>query len=55
MRTATVTFHTVRPVKVVAILSKQAFHATDVSSVKIDIPCGMVRFINIELKDRLGQ
>lgn len=48
-KTATVTFHTVQPKRLVDLLDGQSFDASDPSSVKIDIPCGMFRFIDIEL------
>ena len=48
-RTATVSFHSVRPAQMVDLLDKQGFDITDPLGVKIDIPCGMFRFIDIEL------
>jgi hypothetical protein len=52
-RTATVHFHTVRPVKVVDLLNKKRFNVSNASTVKIDVPCGMFRFINVELEEPL--
>ncbi len=54
-RTATVTFHTVDPASMVDLLDETRFDLTDPSSVKVHVPCGMFRFIDIELKEPLGQ
>ena len=54
-RTATVSFHTVKPAKMVDLLNGESFDTANPSSVKIDIPCGMFRFIDIELKEPLPQ
>lgn len=48
-RIATVQFHTVKPIKIVDLLSDAVFSTSDPSSVKIDVPCGLFRFIDIEL------
>ena len=50
-RTATVTFHTVNPVKMVDLLDGKEFDIAHPPSVPIDVPCGMFRFIDIELKE----
>lgn len=50
VRTATVKFHTVKPIKMVDLLDKTSFNTTDSSEVKINIPCGMFRFIDIEVE-----
>jgi hypothetical protein len=52
-RTATVSFHTVDPVKMVDLLHGTRFDLTDPSSVQVKIACGMFRFIDIELKEPL--
>ncbi len=53
-RTATVSFYTVDPVNMVDVLGKTRFDLTDPSSVKVHVPCGAFRFIDIELKEPLG-
>ena len=52
-QTATVSFHTVKPVKMTDLLSGEQFDTSAPSSVKVDILCGMFRFIDIELKEAL--
>lgn len=52
-KTATVTFHTTKPAGMTDILSHEAFSPGGSSSVDIDIPCGLFRFIDIELKEAL--
>jgi len=49
-RTAIVKFHTVKPLKMFDLLDKKSFNITDPYAVKIDIPCGMFRFIDIEIE-----
>ena len=50
-RTATVTFHTVKPRKIIDLLSGETVRAS--KSVKVNIPCGLFRFIDIELEKPL--
>jgi hypothetical protein len=52
-RTATVSFHTVSPIKMVDLLFGDRFDISDPSSVDITVPCGLFRFIDIELKEPL--
>jgi hypothetical protein len=52
-RKATVTFHTVTPVKMVDVLDKTDFNISNPSSIEIEVPCGTFRFIDIELKEKL--
>ncbi|MDO7173141.1 hypothetical protein [Mariniflexile sp. AS56] len=52
-RKAIVTFHTVIPLKMTDILEQSNFNVSDKSSVEVEIPCGLFRFIDIELKDKL--
>ena len=49
----TVTFHTAKPLKMMDILSKETFNLKNTKSVKVIIPCGSYRFIDIELKEKL--
>ena len=51
-RTAKVTFHTVKPAAITDLLDGTT-HTTAGDSVKIDIPLGLFRFIDIELKEAL--
>lgn len=48
-RTATVRFHTVRPVKIVDLLNGERFTADDTSRIQVEIPCGSFRFLDLEL------
>jgi hypothetical protein len=50
-RTATVHFHTVKPVKMVDLIGQTRFNIGNASTVRIDVPCGMFRFIDIEMKE----
>lgn len=52
-RTATVHFHTVRPIRIVDLLSGATFETSNPSSVRIDVPCGLFRFIDIGLDQPL--
>ena len=53
-RTATVSFHTVQPARMTDLLDGEtSFDVTDPSWVNIDVPCGLFRFIDIELKEPL--
>ncbi|WP_366184338.1 PQQ-binding-like beta-propeller repeat protein [Flavobacterium ovatum] len=51
-RMATVKFNTVSPVKVVDVVDGKQFFQTG-STVSIDVPCGMFRFIDVELTNDL--
>lgn len=52
-RKAIVTFHTVSPKKMTDLLDSKTFDVTNPASVIVDIPCGMFRFIDIELQSAL--
>ena len=52
-RTATVTFNTVQPVKMIDILNNKSFDISGLST-SVAIPCGMFRFIDIELEKSLN-
>ncbi len=47
-QTAVVTFNTIKPVKVTDVLSNETI-ATKGNTVQIEVPCGMFRFIDIEI------
>jgi len=53
-RTATVHFHTVKPVRMTDVLTGNSIDITDPSSVNVDIPCGLFRFLDIEVDQALG-
>ena len=53
-RTAKVCFHTVEPKKMADLLDGEVFSVSDPSAVNVDVPCGMFRFIDIELKQPFG-
>ena len=44
-------FHTVKPVKVVDVLDLTYFNVDNASTVKIGVPCGAFRFMDIEIKE----
>jgi hypothetical protein len=52
-RHATVTFHTVKPVKVVDLLDRRTVAITRPGTVAVDVPCGLFRFLDIELEEPL--
>jgi len=52
-RTATVRFHAVTPAGVTDLLDRTVFDLTNPSAVSIPVPCGLFRFIDIELKKPL--
>ena len=52
-RIATLSFHTVKPVKAIDLLDGKSFGITDPLNVVVDIPCGLFRFIDIELNSPL--
>ncbi len=52
-KTTTVSFHAVEPTKMVDLLDGKIFNISNPSKIKVDIPCGMFRFIDIELKESL--
>ena len=49
-RIATMHFHVVKPLKVIDILRKKSLNFTDPSAVEIDVPCGMFRFIDVQIE-----
>ncbi len=51
-RVASVRFHTVHPIQITDILSKETFSTSD-DKATIQIPCGGFRFIDIELSEPL--
>ncbi|WP_083634629.1 T9SS type A sorting domain-containing protein [Saccharicrinis aurantiacus] len=53
-KTATVTFHTVNPIKMTDILDGTSYSVSNSSSIDVDIKCGLFRFIDIELDSPLG-
>ncbi len=52
-RMAKITFHSVQPKKMTDVLDKKVFNITNPSAVMVDIPCGLFRFIDIELSKPL--
>ena len=52
-RKAIITFHTVTPKKMTDLLDSTTFDVINPASVTVDIPCGMFRFIDIELQSAL--
>jgi hypothetical protein len=48
-RIVRVRFHTVTPLSMTDILDGSSFDVSDKANVKVDIPCGLFRFIDIEL------
>lgn len=52
-RVATVRFHAVNPVAMTDLLDGTRFHPSDPSGVRVEIPCGGFRFIEIELDEPL--
>lgn len=52
-KTATVTFHTVKPKRITDVLGGGVLKSIDPASLQIDIPCGLFRFIDIELEESL--
>lgn len=53
-RIATVSFHSVSPKNMKDILDAKTFDISNPASISIDIPCGMFRFIDIELNSPLN-
>lgn len=51
-RTATVHFNTIKPIKMVDILNEEKFDVSGASTT-VEIPCGMFRFIDVELSEEL--
>jgi len=49
----TVTFHKAKPKKMTDLLNGEAFDLSDTKAVKVTIPCGAFRFINVELETPL--
>ena len=52
-QTARVQFHTVKPKKIVDLLSGATVSVADPSHVEIDVPCGLFRFLDVELEKPL--
>ncbi|MFY0601277.1 MAG: PQQ-like beta-propeller repeat protein [Cyclobacteriaceae bacterium] len=52
-REAIITFHTSTPVKLTDLLSGETFDISDPTEVKVKIPCGGFRFIDVEIRDEL--
>ncbi|RMD73904.1 MAG: hypothetical protein D6820_17815, partial [Lentisphaerae bacterium] len=52
-RTATIIFHTIKPVKIQDILDHSIFPLKDGNTVKVPVPMGAFRFVDIELADPL--
>ena len=50
-QTAVVTFNNIEPVKVTDVLSKENI-STNGNEMQIEVPCGMFRFIDIEIEDK---
>ncbi|TXG36111.1 PQQ-binding-like beta-propeller repeat protein [Seonamhaeicola maritimus] len=53
-REATVSFQTITPVSMTDIIDGKAFNLSDKANVKVDIPCGAFRFIDIKLNGPLN-
>lgn len=49
----TVTFHTVKPVKMTDLLSGETFDVGSPEAIKVTIPCGGFRFIDVEIGEEL--
>ncbi|WP_066631829.1 hypothetical protein [Labilibacter marinus] len=52
-REAIITFNSVTPVKMNDILDKTNYDISNKSNVKVEVPCGLFRFIEIELQEEL--
>lgn len=52
-KTATISFHSVTAIKMTDLLDNTTFDVSKQNAVKVNIPCGMFRFIDIELKNAL--
>jgi lambda-carrageenase len=52
-RVAKVRFHAVKPAGMRDLLSQETFDISDPSSVRVKIPCGMFRFLDVELRKEL--
>lgn len=50
-RTATVHFHTAKPLRMVDLLDHTRFNISNPSAVKINVPSGMFRFIDVETEE----
>ena len=48
-----VIFHTAKPVKMTDLLNGETFNLKNTKAVKVKIPCGSYRFIDIELNEKL--
>lgn len=52
-KTAKINFHTVNPVTMKDMLDNSLFDINDTSNISVKIPCGLFRFIDIELSEAL--
>jgi len=52
-KTAVVTFHTVAPVAITDILANRRIAIENKNTARVHIPCGLFRFIDIEIKEAL--
>ena len=52
-KTAIVTFNTVTPVSVTDILTEGRIPISNKTSARVTIPCGLFRFIDIEIEESL--
>lgn len=52
-RKASISFHSVHPVAMVDLLDNEHFDLSNTNAVNVDIPCGLFRFIDIELAEPL--
>lgn len=52
-REAIVTFNTVKPLKMVDMLDGKSFKISKPEKIIVDVPCGLFRFIDIELSEEL--
>ncbi|TWT80797.1 Lambda-carrageenase precursor [Planctomycetes bacterium CA13] len=52
-KTASVSFHSVKPMKMTDVVSGASIDISDPSSVNVDVPCGLFRFVDVELVESL--
>ena len=52
-KTAAISFHSVEPISMKDLLDGEEFDLSDPEAVKVELPCGMFRFIDIELAEPL--
>ena len=53
-KTAEVTFNTIDPVRVTDVLSGETIAPLDEGAASVEIPCGLFRFIDVELEEPLN-